>query len=744
MDYIEGALKQYLFYNEENSYSVIKVEISDTTEKDLAYYEPTIVVCGFFPKLETTVKYRFYGAVKSHPRYGTQYAAERYERLIDNTRAGIVDYLASGFFKGVGPKTAERIVVALGLDALDRIAQDEHALDAVAKLTKIQKKGIHDAIIENRQKESALVWLYGFDISPKMAMRIFNKYGYRAIDVVRADPYVLIDDVEGIGFRRADEIGLKIGFGFDNPKRIQAVVLFLLSEYAAKYGDTYLEKTKLMEYAAKYLNVSDETFIEALPIEAALETLALEEKVVVTAEAYSLAGLYRAEKAVAGRLRDAVGADPSFTPLLVAGYVADFETRNDIQYTDNQKEAIETALGERFTIVTGGPGTGKTTVIKGIVEVFQAMHQGDARILTSIRLAAPTGKAAKRLQEASGHEATTIHRLLGYDYEGHFTYDEHNRLEAKLVVIDEASMMDVQLAERLFAAVDDRTKIVIVGDDNQLPSVGPGQVLADLMASGKFPVVRLKKIHRQAADSSIIGLAYDILNQNLSENVLANHPDRSYIRAAESAVPELILRVLKEAGDAGYDLLNDVQVLIPMYKGECGIDHLNQMIQDAFNKEHESPALVRGDKSFRLGDKVLQLANQPEDGIMNGDLGVITAILDEKEMFVDFGGNQVKYNVKDFDNLTLAYAVSIHKAQGSEFRLVVLPIVRGHSIMLKRKLLYTAVTRAKEKLVMIGEYAALRRGILGLEPPRKTLLKRFLTAAEPDDGDDGVRFEDFL
>ncbi len=744
MEHVEGIIKQYLFFNEENAYSVIKVELTDTSEKSLAYYEPTIVVCGFFPKLETQVKYRFYGKVTSHPRFGTQYAAERFERIVDNTRAGLIDYLSSGLIKGVGPKTAERIVDALGLGALDAIAQDVSALDKIPKLNKDLKQGIREAILENRQKEAALVWLYGFDISPRMAMRIFGKYGYKAIDVVKSDPYVLIDEVEGIGFRRADEIGLKIGFGFDNPKRIRAVLLFLLSEYAAKYGDTYLEKNKLLEYAAKYLSAADETFVEALPVEEALETLALEEKIVVTADAYSLAAFYKAEKAVARRLADAYGPDEGFTPGLVDTYVADFEKTNAITYTDNQKEAIETALSQRFTIVTGGPGTGKTTVIKGIVAVFAAMHQGDAAIHRKIKLCAPTGKAAKRLQEATGHEATTIHRLLGFDYEGHFAFDGTNRLEAKLVVVDEASMMDVQLAERFFDAVRDTTKIVIVGDDNQLPSVGPGQVLADLMASGKFPVVRLAKIHRQAAGSSIIALAYDILNQRLSEDVLANHSDRTYVRASEEQVPELVIRALRDARKAGYDLIDDVQVLAPMYKGTCGIDNLNRLIQDAFNKEHEFPALTRGEKSFRLRDKVLQLTNQPEDGIMNGDIGVVTAILDEREMLVDFGGNTVKYDVKDFDALTLAYAVSIHKSQGSEFKLVVLPLVRSHAILLKRKLLYTAVTRAKEQLVMIGEYPALRRGILGLEPPRKTLLSRFLTESVQPEPGDNLRIEDFL
>jgi len=305
-------------------------------------------------------------------------------------------------------------------------------------------------------------------------------------------------------------------------------------------------------------------------------------------------------------------------------------------------------------------------------------------------------------------------------------------------------MMDVLLARQLFSSLPPHTKILIVGDENQLPSVGPGQVLADLIASDRFPVVRLTKIHRQAADSSIISLAYDILNQNLSENVLQNHPDRTYFRAHESMVPSLVVKTVSEAIEAGYDLWEDIQVLVPMYKGIAGIDALNALMQTTFNEENLAIAIASKDKSFCYHDKVLQLLNQPEDGIMNGDLGVVKEILDEREMLVDFSGNVVKYHVKDFDHLTLAYATSVHKSQGSEYKVVILPLVRSQSILLKRKLLYTAVTRAKEKLVMIGEFQALRHGVLGLEPPRKTLLKSFLTETEASGEADFLTIEDFL
>lgn len=745
MNYVEGTLRQTLFFNEENGYSALKLEIADTTEPELLFHEPTIVICGFFPKLDTGTVYRFFGTLAHHPRYGLQYNAERYERKVDNTRDGIVDYLSSDLFKGIGPKTAGRIVDALGTDALDRIVADPRVLDRVPRLPKAVRETLPSRLLENRQTETTFVWLYGFQISPKMAAKIYARYGVSAIDVIKANPYLLMDEVEGIGFKRADEIALKMGIALDDPSRIRAVLRYLMEEFSGKYGDTVLERVKLLEYATTYLRGPGDGSVEAGALEAALEAMISEGRIIARGEWVSPAPLYRAEQTVARLVKKFVdplseGIDES----LIEGGISDCETMNGITYTPDQKAAISTSLAHPFVILTGGPGTGKTTVIKAVIDIYLRLHRNLADRPRAIRLAAPTGKAAKRLSEAAGLEATTLHRLLGFDYEGHFTFDEHNRLDAKLVIVDEASMMDVLLAERLFSALRPATKILIVGDENQLPSVGPGQVLADLIASSLFPVVRLSHIHRQAADSSIISLAYDILNQNLSENVLQNHPDRTYYRAYESEVPSLIVRTVRQALEAGYDLREDIQVLIPMYKGPAGIDAINALLQKTFNAENAEVKIGAGEKTFFFRDKVLQLVNQPEDGVMNGDLGVVSEILDEREMIVDFSGNSVRYNVKDFDRLTLAYAVSVHKAQGSEYKIVILPLLRSQSILLRRKLLYTAVTRAKEKLVMIGEFQALRHGVLGLEPPRKTLLPAFL--AEPEDSlpGDNLRIEDFL
>ena len=745
MNYIEGILKSYLFYNESNSYSVFKIEITDTNEPELIFYEPTIVICGFFPKLDNANKYRFYGKLKSHPKYGTQYDAERYEKIMDNTYEGLIDYLSSGIVKGIGPKTAKRIIDTLGLDALELIANNQKVLNSVPKLNPKKIADIHHSIVENRLMESTLVWLYGFQISPRMSMRIFQRYGLKTIDKIQENPYILIDEVEGIGFKRADEIGLKVGFSYDSPLRISAVIYYLLQEYANKYGDTYILLNKLIEYTYSFLRIDDDTYVSATLIEQTIEDMKSDLKLAIIGNKIGLMSYFQSETNIAlsikklnSRMKD------EFNESVINNAISDFETFNGLMYTANQREAIFQALTNPFSIITGGPGTGKTTIVKGIVNVFMSMNSGDKLIKDKIKLAAPTGKAAKRMSEATDLPAITIHRLLGYDYSGHFSCDEYNTIDAKLIIIDESSMLDVMLADQLFKSIANNTKVVIVGDDNQLPSVGPGQVLTDLLGSNLVPTVKLFKIHRQASDSSIIQLAYDILNQKMTDNVLGNHYDRSYIRANESQVPSSIIQVIQEAIDSGFDLWEDIEVLIPMYKGECGIDNINKLLQDKFNCANKNQSITFGTKIFYYHDKVMQLVNQPEDGLMNGDLGIVSGIFDEKEMLVDFSGNIVKYNVKDFDNLTLAYAISIHKSQGSEFKVVIMPVVRSYTIMLKRKLLYTAVTRAKERLVMIGDLYALKRGVLGIEPPRNTFLSLFLNDEIEQKQENELTIEDFM
>lgn len=726
MPHVEGLIRNYLFYNEENGYSVIKLEIIDTNEPKLLYYQPTVVVSGFFPRLETGARYRFDGEYVDHPKYGTQYKASRFERIMENTKDGIVEYLASDLFKGIGPKTAKQIVDTLGLDCLDQIAANPDVLDKVKKLSAPKKKTIYETLRSNRLLESTLIWLYGFEISPKMSFKIIDRYGYKTVDVVKNNPYVLIDEVEGIGFKRADDIGLKIGFPTDSPLRVRAVLYYLLNEYLNKYGDTLLAKAKLVEFTLAFLNRG-----ETLPVEAALvETILNEEiekgRLIEQGDVVLLKRIYEAERDLAMKLKEIAQRDgETLDEALIDEQIGFSEARMDYALTEEQKKAVREAFRSRLVVITGGPGTGKTTIVKTIVEVYRTLVAKRPQSL-AVRLAAPTGKAAKRLSEATGEDASTIHRLLGYDYSGMFACDQDHPLEGSLFIVDEASMMDVLLARQFFQSIPAHGSVIVVGDENQLPSVGPGQVLADLIASGVCPVVRLTKIHRQAKGSAILNLAYSILNQEMPESVPRVSDDLVFLRRRDPEIPGDVLKTLQACAEEGFDLFDDVQVLVPMYKGAAGIDAINVLIQQSVNKINANNRMDYGSQSFWLNDKVIQLVNQPEDGIMNGDIGKVVAIVENVELQVDFSGTVVKYNKKDLDNLALAYAISVHKAQGSEFKVAVLPLSLSHRIMLRKKLLYTAVTRAKQRLVLVGDWYALKNGILGIEPPRNTLLKSWL------------------
>ncbi|MFP4477856.1 MAG: ATP-dependent RecD-like DNA helicase [Candidatus Izemoplasmatales bacterium] len=741
MTYVEGTIKRYLFYSEDNSYSVIKLEIADTNDPELIRYEPTIIVCGFFPKLDSHSNYKFNGQVTHHDKYGLQFNAKTFERVIDHTYDGIIDYLSSDIFPGVGIKTAERIVDSIGLDCLDKIAEDDQVLDDVPKLNDKLKSVIHEGIIKNREMENTLVWLYGFSISPNMAMKIYSQYGIETKQIIKENPYILMEEVEGIGFKRADEIGLKIGFSHDADIRISAVIYYLLSEYMNKYGDTYLLKDDLIRFTLRFLNNQQSEEVEEEKVLTQINALLERGKIIESEDKISLSYLYYAESFIAKKMMSLTSELEDYSEI--SNHIEAFENINDIVYTDAQRKAIHLALSHTMTIITGGPGTGKTTVIKGIIDVYK-MSRNQSIDEMDIRLAAPTGKAAKRLSESTLLPATTIHKLLGYDFEGQFKYDEHHPIEAKVLIIDEASMIDCLLMRKLLGAIKVGTILVLVGDANQLPSVGPGDVLNDLIISDIFPVQRLNIIHRQAKDSHIISLAYDVLEKQISEDINQNQDDRVFVHAKDTYIASNVLKLIDRLIIKGYSLIDDIQVLIPMYKGMNGIDRMNDLIQETFNGESKNQSISFGNKKFYLQDKVMQLVNQLDKNVMNGDQGVVVGVDDEKEILVDFSGNIVKYNRKDLDQLTLAYATSIHKSQGSEYKVVILPLTLSYTIMLKRKLLYTAITRAKEMLVMVGNPEAFKRGVLGKDRKRNTHLQDFLVKETESNNDNQVKIEDFL
>lgn len=741
MTYVEGTIKRYLFYSEENSYSVIKVEIQDTNDPELIRYEPTIVVCGFFPKLDLHASYKFKGEIAYHKTYGLQFNAKTFERYIDETYDGIIDYLSSDIFPGVGVKTAERIVDTLGMNCLDLIAEDKDQLKKVDKLNKKLHKIIFDGIVGHREMENTLVWLYSFSISPNMAMKIYNKYGLETKQIIKENPYVLMEEVEGIGFKRADEIGLKVGFAYDSDVRISAVIYYLLNEYMNKFGDTYLLEEELIKYTLQFLNNHEDFEVDEQKVIKQLFLLIESHKLIKEEDRIFLRYLYYAEKSIAKMmLKLNINSDVN---LSVDDHLQAFESINHINYTQAQRKAIHLALTNHVSIITGGPGTGKTTVIKGLIHVYRMMRN-QALDDEDLKLAAPTGKAAKRLSESTDLPASTIHKLLGYDFNGEFKYDEFSPLEAKLVIIDEASMIDCILMKKLLSAIKVGTILVFVGDANQLPSVGPGDVLNDLIKSDLFPVQELNIIHRQANDSNIISLAYDVLEKQIDESIRDNKDDRLFFNAKDEYISSTLLKLIDRLIQKNYSLLEDIQVLVPMYKGINGIDRLNDLIQETFNGDNKNLSLSFGDKKFYFQDKVMQLVNQPDKNVMNGDQGFVVAIDDEREMVVDFSGQLVKYNRKELDQLTLAYVTSIHKSQGSEYKVVIMPLTLSYSIMLRKKLLYTAITRAKEILIMVGNFEAFKRGVLGKDRKRRTMLKNFLTDELNQSPSNQVKIEDFL
>lgn len=741
MSFIEGELTKYIFYSEDTSYSVLKIDVSNTNDPELIRFEPTLTVCGFFPKLKEHMKYKFIGELTYHKTYGIQFNAKQFELIIDENYEGIIDYLSSDIFPGIGVKTAERIVDTLGIDCLSKISEDQYVLDQVPKLNDKLKKVIHKGIISNKEMENTLIWLYGFSISPSMAMKIYQKYGVETKQILRENPYILIDELEGVGFKRADEIGLKVGFKFDSDVRIAAVIYYLLNEYMNKFGDTYLELDDLIKYTLQFLNKDRIDVVEEESVLRQVGYLTSQKKLIQLETKIALFYLYQSERYIASKLNQFIDLNQDI--FEVDDHLEAFESMNKIKYTNAQRKAIRMALSERVSIITGGPGTGKTTVIKGLIYLYKLMHQHKFN-QDDIMLAAPTGKAAKRLSESTGLPASTIHKMLGYDFDGTYRFNANHPLNTKLLIIDEASMIDCLLMKRLLEAVKPITSLVLVGDANQLPSVGPGEVLNDIIISELYAVQKLDTIHRQAHDSNIISLAYDILDNQTSIDLMNHYHDRTFVRVKDEFVVAELVKQINQLVNHGYSLFEDIQILAPMYKGVNGIDRLNLIIQNTFNGQNKELSLSFGDKVFYYQDKVMQLSNQPEKNVMNGDQGIIVAIDDQKELIVDFSGTLVKYHLKELDQLTLAYVTSIHKSQGSEYKVVILPVSMSYYIMLKKKLLYTAVTRAKERLIIIGNPEAFSYGVSGMEKPRKTLLKDFMIECHRLNQQDQVRIEDFL
>ena len=719
MSYLKGEVTYRVYHNDLNMYSVYKVEIEDTDLKELEFYK-TCSVTGYFEGLDIGSTFIFKGKLVESKKYGYTFQADTFERVLPASREGVIGFLSGDLFKGIGKAIATDIVDTLGDDCLKDIIKDRRILDQVKGLSEKKKDIIYDVLYENMEVEETLVTLYSYGISPKIAYRIYDTYKEYTLDVIKKEPYRLIKDVEGIAFLKADKIALSTGINLKSESRIEACLEYTLKTYTEETGNTYLSKDELIERTRNFLlfdKSDDERIVQCLT------NLTFRGDIIEEDESFSPSSLYYAEKYIARKLRnmDKDKKKPFFSEE-IDRLIKTLEESSDIKYEDGQKEAIFSALLNNVSIITGGPGTGKTTIEKGIIYLYHELVERD---LSMIYLCAPTGKASKRIEESTGYKAQTIHRTLGYDREGNYSYNKYNPLPAKLVVVDEASMIDTYLFQRLLEALPVDCKIVIVGDSDQLPSIGPGQVLKDLIDSKAFKTTKLTKIHRQKQNSKIISLAYDILDEDITTTIDEEHDELSFIKCEPGELKEVLESTIHHFLGMGYGLENDIQVLIPLYKGQVGIDFINKYLQSALNSKNNFE-MNYDSNTYYLDDKVIQLVNQYEDMVMNGDMGVVKDLLSDKEIVVDFQGNVVKYKGQDISNISLAYAISIHKSQGSEFKVVIVPVFNQYNIIMNKKLLYTAVTRAKDHLVLVGNMRSLLNAIKISSKDRATRLPKFL------------------
>ncbi|WP_377888364.1 ATP-dependent RecD-like DNA helicase [Alkalihalobacillus sp. R86527] len=719
--YIKGRLIQMIFFNEESLYGVARLRIDATNEN---YDEREVVVNGMIPRLLEDETYVFYGRFTDHPRYGKQYAIESFERKLPESRSGLVQYLSSDLFNGIGTKTAETIVDTLGEQAISKIMRDSSILSKVPKLSEEKAKTLYESLMEHQGLDQIMIRLTELGFGAKLSMKIFKEYKQETLEIVEKNPYQLIQDVEGIGFRRADELGRSIGIEGKHPERIRAACLHTLNEQTLQEGHVYLEYDVLIKSVDTLLGEK----IDEADVSRELISLYEEDKLILDRERIYLHSLYYAEKGLVtgiNKLMTQTEYEDAFPESEFYRALGDFEERLGIQYAPSQREAVQRAISSPFMILTGGPGTGKTTVIKGIVEIYAELNGLSLELKDyskekpfPVILVAPTGRAAKRMSEATGLPAFTIHRLLGWKGEAGFEHDETNPVEGRLLIVDEVSMVDIWLANQLFKSLPEHIQVVIVGDEDQLPSVGPGQVLKDLIHSDAVPVSKLTDIYRQAEGSSIIQLAHSIKDGVLPDEFSTPTSDRRFFPCNQQQIIEVVSQVCGNALKKGYSP-KDIQVLAPMYRGTAGVDRLNKELQQLFNPPSDQRReLPHGDLVYRVGDKVLQLVNNPEENVYNGDMGEVVSVFFAREntekqdqLVVSFDGQEVVYERGDFNQLTHAYCCSIHKSQGSEFPIVVLPVVKGYYRMLRKNLIYTAVTRSKDYLILCGEEQAIKLAI---------------------------------
>jgi exodeoxyribonuclease V alpha subunit len=690
---LTGEVERITYESEATGFRVLKVGRLEGPAGKRA----SVTVVGTLPPVGSGVRVRLTGEFRQDPRHGEQFRADTLVTLAPETLVGLERYLGSGLIPGIGPAFAKRIVSAFGMDSLTMLDHEPDRLKLIPGIGERRIEEVKKAWASQRAISNVMMLLQTHGASPALAARIYKHYGDGAARVVQTAPYRLAMEVRGIGFKTADRIAKSLGIAGDHPERVQAGVLHELSGLADQ-GHVLFDRAALSARAAAMLEV------DVGHVGPAIDKLWASGHVVVEEQAVYLTRLHRAEVALTAGFHRLLSR-PGRVLAGIETTIERFEQQAQVTLAPAQRAAVKGAAEHKVIVVTGGPGVGKTTIVRAILDVMKRAH-------LDVRLAAPTGRAAKRLFEATGHEATTLHRVLEIDPRaGGFHLGEQKPLEADVVIVDEASMIDVPLGAALLGALPDAARLVIVGDADQLPSVGPGALLRDIIDSGVVVTVRLNEIFRQAGESRIVQNAHRILVGEMPESADPESPRPDFFvvsrREAEDAaetIRELVtVRIPKRFG---LDPRRDVQVLTPMHRGPAGTTALNQLLQSALNPH--GPSLDHHGQTFRVGDKVLQLKNDYEREVYNGDVGVIErANVEDRRLSVRFDGRDVDYQDADLDMLTLAYATSIHKSQGSEYPAVVIPLLTSHFVMLSRNLVYTAVTRGKKLCVLVADPRAL-------------------------------------
>lgn len=720
MSYIKGTISKIIYRNNSNGYTVGLIKIKESDE-EVGKIE---TFTGVLPEFNEKTIYQLNGTFTTHNKYGYQFQVDSFEIVLPEKKDELVDFLSSDLFP-IGEKTAKKIVGAFGEDTIDVILNNKEKLLEIPRLGIEKINKINNILKEYQSTSNIVLELNRMGFNTKDSLMLLNKYKDKVIRIIDNNIYDLIDNIN-LNFKEIDTIAINNKYDLYDERRVEALIIYLLNEITFEQGDTYSFFQEIYNSIIKYL-----PDLKSEDLEYYLIKLSKQKRVVIKKEKYYLKELYDAEEYIADRIYRLNNMERRKLPKLKEK-IKELEQKIGITYDESQKNAIITSLNNNFTITTGGPGTGKTTIIKGIIRMLvDTCHISPQ----NIALLAPTGRASRKLMEVCNIPAYTIHKYLGWDKDNNtFSHNEINVCKEEYIIVDEASMIDTMLMFSLLKGTRLDSKFIFIGDYYQLPSVSQGQVLKDMIDSEVLDVIKLNNLYRQKDGNYIIDLAHEIKNKELSDNFLTKKEDYNFIEVDNDYVLTSIKDIILKALEKGYRE-KDIQVLAPMYKSQNGIDNLNKMLQEIFNpKSNDKNELIVGNKTYREGDKVLELVNDSDNSISNGDLGYIINITNKEkngnkknEIIVDFDGNIVSFSPDKFINITHGYAISVHKSQGGEFNMVIIPFVNSFKRMLYNKLIYTAVTRAKSKLILIGSREAFIYGVNNdYVNNRKTTLKEML------------------